>query len=98
MCAGSRCMWCVYGMQRAMHGGRMGECAFVCVSGEYSAICCRRAALSMRAMGTFWAGVCSRCTWVCESHVAMCRLGCVRVWGGVGVGVVVMSYSRKGTG
>ena len=69
----------------------MGDCVLVCVSGEYNAICCRKAALSMRAMGTFWAGVCSRCTWVWESHVMMCRLGSVRVWGCgvVGVGVIV---------
>ena len=73
-----------------MRGGLRGDCVLVCVSGEFIAICCRRAALSRRAMGTFWAGVCSRCTLVWESHVATCNVGRVMMCSGgvVGVGVI----------
>ena len=80
----------MYCMRRAMRGGCRDGCVVVCVSCEYIAICCRRAALSRRAMGTFWPGVCSRCTLVWESHVAMCSVGRVMVCSGgvVGVGVI----------
>ena len=87
VCVGSRWMWCVYCMWRAMRGGCRGGCVVVCVLGEYSASCCSRAALSRRAMGTFWLGVCSRCTLVWESHVAMCSVGRVMVCSGGVVGV-----------
>ena len=77
----------VCGVQRAEVAGMV---VWWCVLGEYIAICCSRAALSRRAMGTFWLGVCSRCTLVWESHVAMCSVGRVMVCSGgvVGVGVI----------
>ena len=74
-------------MCRAMRGGCRDGGVVVCVLGEYSVICCSRAALSRRAMGTLWSGVCSRCTLVWESHVAMCSVGRVMVCSGGVVGV-----------
>ena len=67
--------------------GVAGMVVWWCVLGEYSAICCSRAALSRRAMGTLWSGVCCRCTVVWESHVVMCSVGRVVVCSGGVVGV-----------
>ena len=77
-------------MCRAMRGGCRDGGVVVCVLGEYSVICCSRAALSRRAMGTLWSGVCCRCTLVWESHVVTCSVGRVMVCSGgvVGVGVI----------
>jgi hypothetical protein len=60
-------------------GGLVSVCSFVDMSGMFSAICCKRGALSRREVEMSWEGVYRRCTCVQLFHVVMCRLGSVRV-------------------